>query len=284
MFDRPNIAFFGTSYFSVRILENLEKKGLLPSLIVTAPDTPQGRNLILTPPPVKTYSMEHNIQVIQPDTLQNIPQEILSQHWDLFIVVSYGRILPRALIEIPERGTLNVHPSLLPKFRGASPIQSAILNDEKETGVTIILLDEQIDHGPIVAQASTLIEDWPPRLELLEELLADVGGKLLTETILPWLNGDITVEEQEHDKATYTEKIKKKDGLINLKDNPYQNFLKIRSFGVWPGTYFFADRGEKQVRVKIVDALYDKEKLIIKRVIPEGKKEMNYVDFKRSLD
>jgi len=297
----PNITFFGTSHFSVRILEHLEKESLLPSLIVTAPDARSGRKLILTPPPVKVWATERDIEIIQPESLKEIPSELALKNFDLFIVVSYGKIIPKSILDIPEAGTLNVHPSLLPKLRGASPIQSAILNDEKETGVTIMLLDEEMDHGPIIAQASVSVDNWPPQFEMLEDVLASVGGELLVDTILPWINGDIKPEEQNHHEATYVDKIKKEDGLLDLSADAYKNFLKIRGLGNWPGTYFFVNRPSlsadkagdkagsktgkngKKIRVKIKSADYENNKLIIKRVVPEGKKEMDYTDFMRSL-
>lgn len=283
MKNSPHIAFFGTSDFSVVILEHLKKEGLLPALIVTAPDKPQGRKLVVTPPPVKVWAEQEQMKIIQPESLREIPKEIRAKEWDLFIVVSYGKILPKELLEIPLRGTLNVHPSLLPKFRGASPIQSAILEDEQDTGVTIMLLDDKMDHGPIVAQASVTTLDWPPPFRVLEALLADVGGSLLAETILPWLNGEIKEEKQDHDLATYTKKITKEDGLLDLEANPYENFLKIRALEKWPGTYYFEKYNDKEVRVKITEAVLEDNKLVLKKVIPEGKKEMSYEDFKHGL-
>lgn len=144
----------------------------------------------------------------------------------------------KEILRIPKYGTLNVHPSLLPKLRGASPIISAILEDEKKTGVTIMLVDEKMDHGPIVAQASIEIEDWPPRASMLLEMLAVEGGNLLAEVIEPFIAGEITPEEQKHDEATYTKKIQKEDGLIDLSGDPYENLRKIRAFEGWPGTHF----------------------------------------------
>jgi len=286
--DSPAIVFFGSSNFSVKILEHLEEAGLTPHIIVTTEDKPQGRKLLRIPSPVKVWANKKSIKVLEPDTLKkNVPKELNSQEngevWDLFIVVSYGEILSKSVLDLPRRGVLNVHPSLLPKLRGASPIQSAILQDMKKTGVTVILLDEKLDHGPIVAQASTEIENWPPKASLLEEILAKVGGGLLAEIVLPWINGDIDAEEQRDADATYVKKITKEDGLINLNDDPRQNFLKIQAFDTWPGTYFFVEKNGKKIRVKVVSANFENGELIITRVIPESKKEMSYKDFKRGL-
>lgn len=278
-----SIAFFGTSDFSVTILDYLKEAHFMPTLIVTVSDKPQGRKMIMTPPETKKWAEENNVKFIQPETLKDTPKELEEKEWDLFIVASYGKIIPNSIFQIPKHETLNIHPSLLPKFRGASPVQSTILADEKETGVTIMLVDEKMDHGGIVAQASVDIEDWPPKASLLKDLLANVGGELLVETIIPWMNGEINVEEQNHNEATYVEKITKEDGLIDLNDDHYKNFLKIQAFDVWPGTYFFIEHNNKKIRIKIAEAEYIDGKLNIKRVIPEGKKEMDYQDFLRGL-
>lgn len=268
------IVFFGTPEFSVSVLEELYKKNIVPTLIVTAPDAKVGRGMVLTSPPAKVWAEKHDVDVIQNHT----DEMLLNTEWDLFIVASYGKILPSELLDLPNKGVLNVHPSLLPKFRGASPIVSAILEDEKETGVSIMLLDEKMDHGPILAQARVEVDNWPPKASVLEDILVTEGGKLLAEVVPPWMKGEITPEEQDHDKATFSKKITKKDGLINLGDDPYKNYLKIQALVGWPGTYFFVN----DKRVKITDADFD-GKLIINRVIPEGKKEMKYEDFLRGL-
>lgn len=279
----PAFVFFGTSSFSVAILEELTAAGLSPALIVTAPDAPQGRKLIVTPSPVKVWGEEAGIPVLTPPSLKAEGElaALYNSEWDLFVVASYGKLLPGALLSVPKYGTLNVHPSLLPRFRGASPVRSAILADERTTGVSIMLLDEEMDHGPVVAQARIEIEeeDWPMRAPILEELLAHAGGELLAETIPAWISGALTPEEQEHTAATYSEKLTKADGELDLSGDPYQNLLKIRAYEGWPGTYFF-DNG---TRVKIVDVeLAEDGTLRILRVVPEGKKEMDYEAFKKN--
>lgn len=294
MHKTPSIVFFGTAEVSIAVLEELKEAGFIPSLIVAPLDKPKGRKLTLTPPLSKVWAKEHNIPYVQPKTLKkDLPKKLVSpanSRWDLFIVAAYGKIIPQEVLNIPKHGTLNVHPSLLPKLRGASPIQSAILGDIRETGVTIILLDEEIDHGPILAQASVEMEEWPPKASVLRDLLAHEGGKLLVEVIPLWVTGKIIPEEQDHSKATYIEKIKKEDGLIDLQGDPYKNFLKIKAFNPWPGTYFFIKKEGRQIRVKIVDAEFTSvsagsknKELVITRVTPEGKKEMDYADFIRGL-
>jgi methionyl-tRNA formyltransferase len=280
------LVFFGTSDFAVGVLEELKKGGIIPALVVTSPDRPKGRGLKITAPPVKMWAEENGIALTQPENPNegDFIAELQNTRWHLFVVAAYGTVLSKEIIDIPKHGTLNVHPSLLPKLRGASPIQSAILRDEKDAvGVTIMLADEKLDHGPIIAQASVEIENWPPRASVLERLLVHEGGKLLSEVIPLWIHGKITPEEQEHTKATYSKKIAKEDGLIDLNDNPYENFKKIQAFDSWPGTYFFAGKGEKKIRLKIIDAEFKGGALTVKKVIPEGKRDMQYADFLKGL-
>lgn len=288
MTKKPKIAFFGTPEMSVTALDELKNSDLTPELVVTMPDRPKGRKLVLTPPPVKIWAKENNIKCVQPEKLNEEFLELIKKEsFDLFVVVSYGKIFKQEVLDIPKHGTLNIHPSLLPKFRGASPIISAILSDEKKTGVTIMLLDTGVDSGPILAQKEIDIEPWPIKAEELEKLLMTEGGKILAEIIPKWIAGEIKPQEQNHDKATFTQKIKKEDSLIDLNADPYQNLLKIKAFDKWPGTYFFANRNglpaqaDKQIRVKITDADLEDGELKINKVIPESKKEMLYEDFLR---
>lgn len=280
---RIDFVFFGTADIAVWVLDELSERGLSPALIVTEPDKPAGRKQELTPPPVKRWALEHEIDVLQPEKL-NASKEmqlLLNSEWDLFVVAAYGQLIPRELLEHPKHKTLNMHPSLLPKFRGASPIRSAILEDERKTGVSIMLLDEKLDHGPIIAQASVELEerDWPPKGRVFDELMARAGGELLSETITPWIAGEITPEAQDHERATYSGKFDKAMGEIDLSGDPYQNYLKICAFDGWPGTFFFTEKDGARIRVKITDAEYENETLTILRVIPEGKKEMDYGQF-----
>lgn len=278
------IAFFGTPDIAVIVLEELKQAGIIPNLIISNPDAKIGRKQILTPPPVATWTKEQNITLFQPETLKDKDNlnPITSQVWDLFIVVAYGKILPPWLIELPKHGTINVHPSLLPKLRGASPIRSAILQDQRETGVTIMLIDEKMDHGPILAQVRTKIEvkDWPIDGTKLDHLMAHQGGILLAETIPKYLHGEIIPSVQNHDEATFCTKITKE--MAELKINPYQlpkgteayeNLLKIRAFAGWPETFFIHEG--KRIKIKVAH-INDAGQLYISLIIPEGKKEMNF--------
>jgi len=270
------VAFFGTPEVAVYVLDELEKAGILPDIVITAPDKPKGRKLVLTPPPAKVWAVERGIPVEQPRKLSEITDKLKSGAYDLFIIAAYGKIIPKEILDIPKYGTLNVHPSLLPRLRGPSPIQTAIL-EENETGVTIMVVDEEMDHGPILAISNLKSQISNLRYKELEEELARMGGRLLAEAIPKWIAGKIKPKEQEHGKATYCEKITKEDGLITEKDSPETIFRKVRAFTPWPGAYFFA--GNK--RIIITDAEMKNGALVIKRVKPEGKREMSLEDFLR---
>lgn len=280
----PKIAFFGTPDFAVRILDVLERRDFTPAVIITAPDKPKGRKLVMTPPPVKLWAEKRERTVLQPMRLDQAFLDTLASHeCDLFIVAAYGKIIPEALLALPAHGTLNVHPSLLPLLRGSSPIESAILEGLDETGVTIMVLDRELDHGPIIAQVRLPL-DGTEKAGDLERALADMGAELLAESIPGWIESAITAEEQKHDDATFTKKIKKEDGLLDLATDPLTNWRKFRAYDMWPGTYFFATKKNgAQIRVVIKDAAFENGIFTVTRVIPEGKKEMPYEDFLRGL-
>lgn len=268
--SKIKLAFFGTDEFAVTVLEELKAKNLLPALIVTTPDKPQGRRLILTPPPVRVWAEVNKIE-----TTTN-PAELEANSYQLSIVASYGKIIKKEILSLPQFGTLNIHPSLLPQYRGPTPIQTAILNGDKETGVSIILLDEQVDHGPILAQERIKLgtQNYP---ELRDEL-AKLGARILAELIPKWLNKEIEARGQDHNQATFTKKIEKSDGEIKLTDKAEINFRKFRAYMPWPGIYFF-DKNNK--RIKIIEASLENSVLKIKKVIPEGKSEMTWEDWER---
>lgn len=281
MYSNLKIVFFGTPQVAVYVLEEMKNTGIIPTLIITAEDKPVGRKLVITPPPAKIWAEENFISTLQPKTLRSaeVIQTIKDEGtWDLFIVAAYGSILPKEILEIPKHGTLNVHPSLLPRLRGASPIQTAIL-EEDEAGVTIMLVDEKMDHGPIVAQEKVDIPTWPPKASELEEILAHRGGQMLAEIIPQWVARETQTREQDHDNATFTKKISKKDGLLNLNDDAEKNYRKIQAFNVWPRAYFFTEKNGKQIRIIVTDAVLENGKLVIKKITPEGRKEMSYEDF-----
>lgn len=275
-----NFVFFGASKFSLIILDKLIENGYIPDFVVTTPDKPKGRKNVITPPLVKISAQKYNLKIIQPEKLSHLDIECPSG-FDLFIVASYGKIIPKNILDIPKHGTLNVHPSLLPKFRGPSPIQSFILSGEKETGVTIMLMDEQIDHGPLVAQQEYQGETSTLNAKQMEEKLAELGGQMLADTIPKWINGEIKATKQNNSQATFTEKITKEDGLVDLeKDNPKKIYRKFLAFQPWPGVYYFTEKNNQMIRVIITDMeLSPSGELKLKKIKPEGKNEMKYDDF-----
>lgn len=280
--------FFGTPDIAVSVLDELEEAGYLPVCVVTNPDTPQGRSLRLTPTPVAVWANTRNISILKPTTLRdtNFVDTLTATHAPLFIVAAYGKMIPQTVLDIPKHGVLNVHPSLLPKLRGASPIRSAILHNILPTGVTIMQMTLGMDEGPIIAQEVVDIpkESWPMHGSDLDQLLAKRGGALLAKTIEPWITGMCTPTPQNNTEATYCGKITKEMGLLNLLDDPFENLCKIRAFQGWPGTYYFHTTPQRHIRVKIIDAhISPTGTLEITRVIPEGKKETTYENFLASL-
>ncbi|KKW35948.1 MAG: Methionyl-tRNA formyltransferase [Candidatus Adlerbacteria bacterium GW2011_GWA1_54_10] len=240
-------AFFGSGAESGDALAQLQRLGLEPALVI--------RN-------------------------KELPPEIYNTEWDVFVVASYGKILPKAVLDIPKHGCLNIHPSLLPKFRGPSPVLSAILGDERKTGVTIMQMNEEMDTGPIVAQASIEIdeEEWPQKGSLLTTMLFTEGANLLVEIMPQWIAGGIKPEPQNNSEATYTRKFTDEDARIDPRGDARAQFLKIMAFDKNPRAYFLDSRNR---RIIVTDAEIKADKLEILKVIPEGKKEMPYADFLR---
>lgn len=273
--------FWGTGNFAQKTLETLKKNGYIPSLIVTFPDKPQGRKMVLTPTPVKIWAEENNVNCIQPEKIKDVDLEEL-KNYDLFIVAEYGKILPKKIIDTPKHKTLNVHPSLLPKFRGPSPMRAFMLSNEKETGTTIILMDEEMDHGPILYQQKIDIDAeklHKMTYEELENKLSELGGNILSKTIPDWISGKTKPVKQNHDLATYMDKTQKEDGLITWNEPIELIEKKVRAFIPWPRTYFFVEKNGKKIRIIITKASIENNKLIIENIKPEGKKEMPFRDF-----
>ena len=275
--------FFGTPELSTYTLTALEKEGLVPNVIITAPDSPQGRGLVLTPSPVKLWALERNIPVYTPEKIRN-NEEVhqLCKQYEFAILAAYGKIIPQSLLDCFPKGILNVHPSLLPLYRGPSPLEYQILQDEKEFGVTIIKLDSECDHGPIIAQREIPFTDTPSKEGLGQKGFAE-GGKLIAQYIGPYLSGVLPTLEQNHALATYTKKIEKKDGEILPNDTEQQKYLKYLAYKPWPGTFFFIDYNAKKIRLKITQAKFEENIFVIEKVIPEGKKEMFYSDLLRGI-
>lgn len=283
MIKKCNFVFFGTSFFSVTILDELSKANFFPNVVVTMPDRPKGRNLKLTPTPVKLWAIEKKIKILEPqkldqdffDKLQSVVPSL-----DFSVVASYGYIIPKKILDLPKFGTLNVHPSLLPRMRGATPVHTTILEGVKSTGVTIILMDEKMDHGPIVAVRNYEILDKDITEPELEKTLAKMGGELLVQVIPDLLSGKVRIVPQDDLLATFTKKILKRDGELDLTQDDYLNYRKFRAFIGGVGTYFFTESEGKKIRVKIKSAKFMNGRMIVEIVLPENEKEMTFSDFK----
>jgi methionyl-tRNA formyltransferase len=289
--------FFGTSQFSIHVLDKLKELSVFPDVIATVPDRPSGRKMHMTPPPVKIWAQQNNIKCLQFEKLNDeavgILSEVENERPDIFIVASYGKIIPKKVLDIPLYGCLNIHPSLLPKYRGATPLQTSIIEDQKTTGVTIIKMDELMDHGPIISQWSDKIPNWPININQLEKLLAYKSAEILADVLPQYIAGGIVPKEQKHDEATFTKKISKEDGLIDQSlinkngqisgADGYNIYLRYLALYNWPGLHFFIKKNEssKMIRVKVRDISWDKEssQLNINKVTPEGRSDMSWRDF-----
>ena len=220
--------------------------------VVTQPDRPKGRDLKLTPSPAKVLALHHGLPVLQPERARN-PEFIESLRRlapDLMVVAAYGQILPQAILDAPRYGCLNVHTSLLPKYRGAAPIQYAILNDDAETGVTIMKLDAGMDTGDILTQAATPIapED---NAQTLHDRLASMGAELLIKTIPKYVAGGITPRRQPAEGASHARKISKEDGHLDWSQPARTLWNRIRAFTPWPGAFTFQTKEDKKVLIKV---------------------------------
>lgn len=293
--NKTKIVFFGTPEFSATILKSvISDKSLAVSCVVTQPDKPVGREQIFTPSPVKILAQKHKILVFDYVDPTLILYNVAKVRPDLIIVAAFGKILPSKILKIPKFGCLGVHPSLLPRYRGPTPVSSAILNGEKETGITIFLLDEKIDHGPILAQGKIKLgsDETTP---ILKARLAELGGNLLIETVPKLIEGKIKPKPQSHKKAIHTKLLSKKDGFVPWKKivlatqnqvrppplplAPLQVERMIRAFAPWPGVW--TEIKIKKKRLKILKAHLEKGRLLFDQVQFEGKKPISGEEFRR---
>lgn len=279
--------FFGTGVLAESVLASLYRAGYVPEIVVTKPDSRQGRHMELTSPTIKIWAEMKGIKVLQPEKLDfELSDSLQSTSYNLFIVASYGKMIPEAILNLPVHGVLNVHPSLLPLYRGASPIESVLLDGHMTTGVSIMKLDKNMDHGPILAQSAFMINP-ESNAGTLEVECGQLGGELLTQVIPHYLEGTLIPKEQDHTKATICKKITKDLGLIHLHDDIDIVRRKFRAFTPWPSLYFFIEHAGRDIRVKInqVDCISEKESRLVEdyimSVTPEGKKQMDWESFKR---
>ena len=273
------IAFFGTPDFVVDFLDVLVDNNLAPSLVITNPDRPVGRGMTLTSPAPKLWADTHSIESLQPERItEDVLSTLSKSDWDLFVVVAYGKILPEILIDMPKFGTINVHYSLLPKYRGATPVESAILNGDTTTGVSIQQMRFKLDSGPIIKEEQVEILPTDTTLTLRQKL-NDTALRILPETIHAIAEGSITTLEQDESLATHCGKIQKSEGEITLSDDAVLNDRKFRAHVGNVGTYFYTAKNDKQTRVKVTQAHLEGNIFVIDEVIPENGKRQSYQDF-----
>lgn len=245
--------FFGTSEFSVAILEKLISDFFYPALVVSQPARPAGRKQIMTEPPIKHVCDTHLLKLLQPERVKDIEQTIAELKPDLIITASYGQIIPDSILSLAKHGALNVHTSLLPLHRGASPIQAAILAGDHETGVTIMKMDAQMDHGDIIIQRRTPIEPTDSAVSL-HARLASIGADTLAKIIPDYVSGKLKATPQDHDSATFTKLIKKDDARLSF-DRPVSDVERaVRAYYDWPCAWTVLPNGK---RAKILQAAMD---------------------------
>ena len=235
------VVFMGTPEFSVPTLAMLADR-LADSLqvvgVFTQPDKPAGRGQRLTASAVKQWAEQRGVPVLQPRTLRDaaIQAQLAEMKPDVIVVAAFGLLLPKPVLDLPPRGCLNVHASLLPKYRGAAPIPAAILNGEQETGVTLMVMDEGLDTGPALASAAIpILPD--DTTDTLTTRLAELGAHLLAETLPHWLAGEVAPRPQDHSRATLAPKLDKADGRLDWSRPAVELDRRVRAFFPWPGTY-----------------------------------------------
>ena len=248
-----NLIFMGTAELSCASLAALLADARFRvAAVVTQPDKPKGRNLAPQPSPVKVLALQSQVPVLQPQRARDetFLAQLQSFAPDLIIVVAYGQILPPAILDLPRHGCLHVHTSLLPKYRGAAPIQWAIANGDSETGVTIMKMDPGLDTGPILSQRRTPIDSGDDS-QSLHDRLARLGADLLVQTIPGYLAGDLLPQPQPATGSTYAAKINKEDGRIIWSQPARQIWNRFRAFTPWPGAFTFYGAQDKAVLLKI---------------------------------
>jgi methionyl-tRNA formyltransferase len=272
MNTQSNFIFFGTPEVARKTLEILSMLGWNPVLVVTKPDAKQGRGLVLTPTPVKLWAEEQMLPVFTPEKLDGEAIATIATYQAQYaIVVAYGKIFPDELIHMFPNGVLNIHYSLLPKYRGATPLEAALRQGESETGVTIQKMVAELDAGDILAQKIIPIGLTDTALDLRPRLI-QLGAELLAETLPSFERGESILTPQNPDAVSKSGKLRKQDGLIELGAPTLQNWNIYRAYNDSIGTYFF----ENGKRMKIMQAILSEGKFVVTRVIPEGKAETTY--------
>lgn len=236
------VVFMGSPDFALPSLRSLVEAGYQVVGVYTQPDKEAGRGRRLTPPPAKVLAESYGLRVLQPPSLRQAEAvtELASLEPEVIVVAAHGQILRQVILDIPPRGVINVHPSLLPRHRGASPVATAILCGDGDTGVTIMLADAGMDTGPILSQRSASIDPLDTTSSLTAKL-ATLGADLLLETLPLWLSEEITPQPQEEASATSTTLVRKEDGQIDWSLPATVIWRQVRAYNPWPGTYTYLD-------------------------------------------
>ena len=291
---KNSAVFFGTREFAATILKGLIDSPVIDiRLVLTQPDRPAGRTQAIEAPPVKIMATNHGLQVEQPPSLKTYA--LPKAAYDIGITAEYGLLIPKHVLESPRHGILNVHTSLLPKYRGASPIQSAILNGDTETGVTIMKIDVGLDTGPILLQKKIPIHEHESFGEV-EKKLAQLGVSLLYEAIPAYIDGRLVPVPQEHDQATACRELTRRDGQIDWQKSSTEIYNQYRALAPWPGVWSVWQG--KRVKFLEIEPLGDRlppgavrakdgtllvgcagGSVEIKKIQLEGKKAMSAADF-----
>ena len=296
------IIYWGSSAFGIPCLETLKKSCQILA-VVTSPDKPKGRHLKITPGPIKIWAQNNSILVLQPEKLKGNTEflNILkSFNPDLFIIISYGKIIPEEYLKIPKIAPINVHPSLLPKYRGSAPIEWALINGERETGVSVIFVTRDVDAGNIISQKSIIIEDQDD-IFTLREKLSNIAVEVLLEGFNKLKDG--FRGKQQEGKVSYAPKLKKTDGKIVWAGSATSIHNRIRALADWPGTYTFLFSKKGCRMIKIISSIVEKDTgsyglpgrfvdlnkkilvacgegmLRIERLQEQGKKQQNALDY-----
>lgn len=270
--------FFGTPRFAAIALQKLIDNKLVPVAIICNPDRPVGRKKILKKPETKIIAEKYSIPVFQPANkkeLTALTPTLKKLDVDLGLVAAYAQIIEDEVLSVPKNGTLGIHPSLLPAYRGSTPIQSVLLSGEIQTGTTIYQMDKEVDHGPVIAQEKLQIERNETYLSL-EKKLSSLGADLVIQNYQGYLNDEVKPITQDHDSATFTKKFKTSDAEVVFgKDKDLDIYRKIQALNPEPGVWTINFPTREGRRVKLLAATFTEDKLKITQIQPDGKTVIN---------
>lgn len=267
--ENLKIIFMGTSWIAKEVLASLLEEKYNIIAVFTQPDKKTGRKQEIEASPVKKIAQMKKIPIFQPKKIdEEIIEKIKELSPDLIVVFAYGKIIPKEVLEIPKFKCLNIHPSLLPKYRGPSPIQNAILSGEEKTGITIMIMDEKVDHGDILFQTEVPIDNDETSADLFQKI-SILSSKLVTDKFPLWIQGKIKPKKQDDEKATYCQLIEREDGHVFWNEEAQEIYNKFRAFHPWPGIFSIFENNGVLTRIKLVKINLSKKDSKEKRQIGE---------------